>query len=59
MRGSSKYWSEFIYQLLYDKRPNRVVVMKSLYEKFKRELRANYTMQQKVGRCWAVCWSGE
>ena len=30
MRGSSKYWSEFIYQLLYDKRPNRVVVMRSL-----------------------------
>lgn len=55
VRGSSKYWSEFIYQLLYDKRPNRVVVMRSLYQKFKRELKANYTSKQKVRRCWGVC----
>lgn len=56
MRESSKYWSEFIYQLLYNKDPKRVVVMRSLYQQFKRELKANYTSKQKVRRCWFVCW---
>ena len=54
MRGSSKYWVEFISQLVYNKDPKRVVVMRSLYQQFKRELAANYTNKPKVCRCLPV-----
>ena len=53
MRHRSKYWSQFISQLFgsKNKKENRVVSMKVEYDKFKNELRKNFTNKQVIRIC--------